>query len=154
VGTAVAAKNAIEAAASPVWSKVAPIFLRPSRSILTRFFPLRRTHGRFFTTKTAAIYRVHTNRVLILVEDGMKGIIKEEKSTAIGSSFLLNLALEVIMQRIATVAARSVPRLGRTKPAETALFVCDIQQKFKDVIFAMPSVIHVAKHMVRMTPYC
>jgi hypothetical protein len=54
------------------------------------------------------------------------------------------------MQRVVSAAGRAIPRLARTKPNETALFVCDIQTKFKDIIHAMPSVVFVAKHMVRM----
>jgi hypothetical protein len=39
--------------------------------------------------------------------------------------------------------------VGRIKPTNTALFVCDVQEKFRPVISHFPSVEHVSKVMVR-----
>lgn len=43
----------------------------------------------------------------------------------------------------------AMARLGKLVASETALFVCDIQERFRPVIAGMPAVIDTAKRMVR-----
>lgn len=40
-------------------------------------------------------------------------------------------------------------RLGRVLPQSTVLFVCDIQEVFRNKIFQMPTVIHSTNTLVR-----
>lgn len=49
----------------------------------------------------------------------------------------------------ATAAAVSVSVGGRLSPSTAALFVCDIQDKFREVIFGMPAVIDTTSKLVR-----
>lgn len=42
--------------------------------------------------------------------------------------------------------------LGRLRPEETALFVCDVQERFRSVIHGFPAVVDVAQRMVRAAP--
>lgn len=39
--------------------------------------------------------------------------------------------------------------MGRLKASETALFVCDVQERFKPIISGMPVIIDTARRMVR-----
>ena len=39
--------------------------------------------------------------------------------------------------------------LGKIVASETALFVCDVQERFRQVISGMPAVIDTSKRMVR-----
>ncbi|KAI9309580.1 Isochorismatase-like protein [Cunninghamella echinulata] len=43
----------------------------------------------------------------------------------------------------------SLPKIAKLTPQTTALFVCDIQEKFKGVIWQYPSVISVAGKMIK-----
>lgn len=40
-------------------------------------------------------------------------------------------------------------RLGKLLPSSTVLFVCDVQEVFRDRIFQLPTVIHSTNSMVR-----
>lgn len=42
--------------------------------------------------------------------------------------------------------------LGRLRAEETALFVCDVQERFRSVIHGFPAVVDVAQRMVRAAP--
>ena len=48
-------------------------------------------------------------------------------------------------------ASQSAPTtgVGRLRASETALFVCDIQEKFRPIIAGMPAVIDTARRMVK-----
>lgn len=40
-------------------------------------------------------------------------------------------------------------KLGRLMPTQTAVFVCDIQERFKPIITGMPAVVDTARRLVR-----
>ena len=46
----------------------------------------------------------------------------------------------------------SVNSLGRLRAEETALFVCDVQERFRSVIHGFPAVVDVAQRMVQAAP--
>ena len=46
-------------------------------------------------------------------------------------------------------SAADAPRIGRLVPSETALFVCDVQERFRPIISGFPAVIDTSKRMVR-----
>eukprot|EP00877_Chromochloris_zofingiensis_P000146 jgi/Chrzof1/10131/Cz04g30020.t1 len=45
--------------------------------------------------------------------------------------------------------AASFARMGKLLPTQTALFVCDIQERFRPVISGMPAVVDTARRMIR-----
>eukprot|EP00898_Chlorokybus_atmophyticus_P003790 jgi/Chlat1/4411/Chrsp29S04543 len=55
-------------------------------------------------------------------------------------------AVEVMDRRLTTISMAALPRLAQ---GNCALFVCDIQEKFRPVIDKFPAVIHTAKTMLQ-----
>lgn len=51
------------------------------------------------------------------------------------------------MATAASAAARSV---GKLAPEETALLVCDVQERFRPVISGFPAVVDTSRRMVRL----
>ena len=49
----------------------------------------------------------------------------------------------------AATAARSALALGKLTPPTTALFVCDVQERFRSVISGFPAVIDTARRLAR-----
>ena len=52
---------------------------------------------------------------------------------------------------MAAAAARSIATAAvkRVRRGQAALFVCDLQERFREVIHRMPAVVDSAKYMVR-----
>lgn len=49
----------------------------------------------------------------------------------------------------AAATAAAAARLGKLLPSKSALFVCDIQERFRPLISGMPAVVDTARRMVR-----
>lgn len=46
-------------------------------------------------------------------------------------------------------AASGAARVGRLAPGETALLVCDVQDRFRPIISGFPAVVDTSRRMVR-----
>lgn len=46
------------------------------------------------------------------------------------------------------VMAGTVTKLGKLLPSKTAVFVCDIQERFRPIINGMPAVVDTARRLV------
>lgn len=42
----------------------------------------------------------------------------------------------------------AAPGLGRLRPSETALLVCDVQERFRPIITGFPAVVDTSRRMV------
>lgn len=51
---------------------------------------------------------------------------------------------------MATAAAAGRPSVGKLAPEETALLVCDVQERFRSVISGFPAVVDTSRRMVRL----
>lgn len=49
------------------------------------------------------------------------------------------------------MAASASRRLGKLLPSSTAFFVCDVQERFRDLIFNMPAVISTARFLIEVS---
>ena len=50
---------------------------------------------------------------------------------------------------MSTSIAASATRLGKLTPNETALLVCDVQERFRPLISGFPAVVDTSRRMVR-----
>lgn len=53
------------------------------------------------------------------------------------------------VRTMAAAAAGGAPRVGKLAPEETALLVCDVQERFRPVITGFPAVVDTSRRMVR-----
>lgn len=53
---------------------------------------------------------------------------------------------------MAALAASAPRRLGKILPSTTAFFACDVQERFRDLIFNMPAVISTTRYTRSSTP--
>jgi len=48
------------------------------------------------------------------------------------------------------LSTKAAARLGKLLPTSTALFVCDIQERFRPIISGFPAVVDTSRRMVRI----
>ena len=53
---------------------------------------------------------------------------------------------------MATAAGGGGRGVGKLAPAETALLVCDVQERFRPVISGFPAIVDTSRRMVRTPP--
>jgi hypothetical protein len=55
---------------------------------------------------------------------------------------------------MSTAITDSAPRLGKLTPGDTALLVCDVQERFRPIISGFSAVIDTSRRMVRLKNIC